>query len=521
MQANMAEVPANPNDNPHRYSRFWFRLFEILPGAIVWICLTGPFVLAYYYPLEVTIFVLLFDVYWLLKAISYAFILSSGYRHFKKTVQTNWMERLEELDQLSPEDQIKHDLIPWRDLYHAIILTTYKEGADILHYGLDSIANADYPPEKIIVILATEARAGAEDQQIAKQLAREYRSSFHKFLVSVHPDGIRGEVKAKGANATWAARQITVLLESEGIPLENVIVSTADADSRFHPQYFANLSYTYLTTEKRTQAAYQPVAMYFNNIWKAPMSSRIMAFSTTFWQLMESIRQYRLISFSTHSTSLKTLKDSNYWCTSIVNEDSRQFFRAYFHYGGKFRVIPLFMPMYMDAVHVPGRKASLRNLYLQQQRWAYGAEHFPYIVLESWRRKDIPFGSRFLQVFRAFSGSYSWATSAFFLTVVGWLPILLSPTFQQHVTSSNFPIVTKYLLSLTWIGLLASGIVTLKLLNTAFPKKKALSALPMLLQWLFVPITSIIFGAAPGIDSLTRLMLGRYLGFRVTEKAKA
>lgn len=519
--ATPTDQPANPNDNPRRYSRFWFRFLEILPGAVVWAALIAPFILAPFFPLQVTIFVILYDVYWLLRALGYGQILLKGYFRFKKTLATNWLERLEELDQLPEEDQKRFNLFPWRNLYHAVIITTYKEDASILKASIRSIIEANYPLDRIMLVLAIEERAGESARVTANTLKKEFGKHFSRFLISEHPENIIGEVKAKGANASWAARQLTKLVEREKIPLDHILISTADADSRFHKQYFSVLSYKYLTTENRVRACYQPVAMYFNNIWESPMISRVLAFGTTFWQLMESVRDYRLITFATHSTSLQTLRETGYWCTSIVNEDSRQFFRAYFHYNGKFRVIPLFVPIYMDAVFVGARWSTLRSLYLQQQRWAYGVEHFPYIVLESLRRKNIPLGSRVLQVFRAFSGSFSWATSAFFLTVVGWLPLLLSSSFQDHIAASKFPLVTQYLLSLTWVGLLISSIITLQLLNTVFAGQKSRADfLTMILQWLLVPIATLFFGALPGIDSQTRLMLGKYLGFRVTEKTR-
>jgi hypothetical protein len=42
----------------------------------------------------------------------------------------------------------------------------------------------------------------------------------------------------------------------------------------------------------------------------------------------------------------------------------------------------------------------------------------------------------------------------------------------------------------------------------------------MIVQWVFSPIVSSVFGSLPAIDAQTRLMFGRYMEFWVTPKVR-
>jgi hypothetical protein len=53
------------------------------------------------------------------------------------------------------------------------------------------------------------------------------------------------------------------------------------------------------------------------------------------------------------------------------------------------------------------------------------------------------------------------------------------------------------------------------------PKKYSVwRSVMMYVQWVFVPFVSVIFGSLPAVEAQTRLMLGQYLEFWVTPKAR-
>ena len=57
-----------------------------------------------------------------------------------------------------------------------------------------------------------------------------------------------------------------------------------------------------------------------------------------------------MVNFSSQAMSLKTLVDINFHDSTVVSEDSRQFYRSFFRYHGDHRAVPIFNPVHMDAV---------------------------------------------------------------------------------------------------------------------------------------------------------------------------
>ena len=490
-------------------TRLW-RFLEIFPGVTIWVAFIVPVVLSFFAPAVVASYVLVFDLYWLYKSVVMGYHLISGFRQMKRDMKVDWLERCRNLK----KEEI---YIDWKEIYHVVIFAISKESVETLIPSLQSIVDSDFPKNRVILVLATEKRFLENAQHNAKVLEEKFGDKFFKFLVSFHPD-IVGEVKAKGANVRYAAKKLQEFIDSKKIDYEKVIVTTCDADTRFHSKYLASLTYKYVTNPNRIQRSFQPIPLYSNNIWHAPAFSRIIAFGNSFWQMIEATRPWRLINFSTHAMSLKTLVDIDFWDVTVVNEDSRQYWRAYFKFQGDHEVVPIFTPVYMDAVLANDLWQTLKNQYLQKKRWYYGVEHFPYVVTQSLKAKQISIWDRLVKNYRLFEANYSLATSSIYIAVIAWLPLLFGPGFHETVLAQNLPIIIRILLGLTWFGLIASMIISMLLLPPKPPGFGRHKTLEMIVQWIFIPITAIFFSSLPAIDAQTRLMLGKYMTFWVTEK---
>src|SRR5258708_9460828 len=88
--------------------RFW----EILPGLQFWTVFFGSIILSIYRPLWAAIFIICFDLYWVLKAINVATHLFAAYRKFKVVVKIDWQNYLLKLNNFNSfgnflEEQIK------------------------------------------------------------------------------------------------------------------------------------------------------------------------------------------------------------------------------------------------------------------------------------------------------------------------------------------------------------------------------------------------------------------------------
>ncbi|MDO8582166.1 MAG: glycosyltransferase family 2 protein [bacterium] len=485
-----------------------YRFFEVIPAIVVWTTLIGSVVLSFTAPIIALYAIIAFDLYWLFRVTYFVFYLLIAWRRYREHVSIAWDKRLHASS------------LPWRTIIHCIFLPTYKEPISVIRKTLQALSTVRYDTKHFLIILAGEERDREHFLKIAETLQHEFQGVFFDFLVTLHPRNLPDEIPGKGSNLHYAGEKVQEYIDAKHIAYSDCIVSTFDIDTIVHPQYFSYLTYIYCSTPDRQRVSYQPVALYNNNIWESNVFIRVASFGTTFWLMTELVRPERLFTFSSHSMSWQALVDVGFWEKRIVTEDSRIFLQGLIHYQGNYRVQPLYIPVSMNTVMVDSLWRSLVNLYKQQRRWAWGIEHFPYMLWHFFFQKNtIPRSTKFFYLWNLGEGMFSWATAPLLIFVLGRFPFWFAgDALQKSALYHNTPFVLESLLRLAMIGIFVSAILSLLLLPPHPGKRHPFSSLIMLVQWILLPVTIILFGSIPAIEAQTRLALGKKLGFWVTEK---
>lgn len=484
------------------------RFLEILPGVVSWFLILFPLWGSLVVPQAVATYIIAFTVYWLYKSISVAVFATIGHLRVEASKRFDWMGDVT----VFPD---------WQKVRHIVVIPTYQEPLGTLERTLTLLTKQTFPRKRMHIILSFEVREGEAAAEKARKLKSAFGPHFGTFHTTFHPD-VPGEVKGKSSNSAWAARAIIEpQLVARGVVDERyATVTSQDADARFHPQYFAALAYYFLDHPKRYYRFWQPAVVFYNNIWRIPAPIRALV---TIWgvvHLFLLVRRDRLVNFSSYSTSLKLLRSFGYWDTDVIPEDYRVFFKAFFATKGKTEVEAVFLPVSMDAAQSTSFWKTMINQYEQVKRWAWGVADDQFVIRQAVLTDGIPWGDKALRILRLMEDHFLWPVNWFALTIGALLPPLLNPVFSRTVIGKTLPQVSSGILTISLVAIL----VVLYIDARTRPQRPAsVSKFRRLLQPLeliLLPVVGFFFNALPGLDAHTRLMLGRYLEYRVTEKVE-
>ncbi|MFZ2682343.1 MAG: glycosyltransferase family 2 protein [Patescibacteria group bacterium] len=481
-----------------------YRHLEVIPGLLSWGILSAAIVSAFVAPTVAVVFIIIFDLYWMLRVFYFIIHVIATYREYRRYLKIGWYEQLTALPN-------------WDSVYHLVMIPTYQEGLPILEEALESLLRSQYRKDRFIVVIGGEERDQENFQSHQEELQKRYGHHFADLLFTLHPKDTPGEIPGKGSNMRHMGHEVQKYLATKQINPDDIVVSAFDADTVAHPQYFACLAYQFRTVKNPHRSSYQPITLFSNNIWSAVAPVRVAAFGTVFWLFSELVRPERLWTFSSHSMSWRMLTEVGFWEPDLVSEDSRIFLQGFLHYDGDYRVTPIFLPVSMDAVEGGTYWQSLVALYKQQRRWAWGVEHFPYMIKKFQEHPKLPRRLKWLYIFNHLEGMFTWATAPFLIFVLGYLPFL-TVSNAESALFVNSPYTLEFMMRGATLGVFITGGLSFFLLPPRPNRSPRWNWLLMLCQWLLLPVTFILFGAIPALDAQTRFMLGKYLGFNVTKK---
>jgi hypothetical protein len=493
-----------------RYKKQINRGLEILPGMLTYVVLLSPFLLAIGLPLALIYLVIAADVYWFFKAFRIGVFVIIGYRKLRQAEKIDWLSKIQKE---YPEDLNR--------IYHLFAIPTYKESLEVLEPNFKAIVESNYPKDKLFIALGLEAKDTEIGPKNAQYLMEKYGDKIGGIFVSVNTLK-EGELQGPATNRNTALRNAKEEFEKRGIDLKNILVTTLDADFVIHHQFIAGATYTYLKqpAEERDRRSFTGAFLYNNNYWTTAAPMRVIALSTAFWQLSEMAFSDKYINFASLTMSFKSLWELGLWMPDKVNDDSGFYWKAYYHFNGDYKVIPHFLPISADAVQDVNLVKTLQNQYLQFRRWAYGVEHIPFIVTSYFKHKNMPFLDKTDKLLFVLWSYGSWATLALLVTFGGMIIPIVNPEFDKTIAAQNLPKISSVILTVTFFSLLITVVMHEKIVPPR-PKhwplwRKILSYV----QWIFVPILILTYGTIPALDAQTRLMLGKYMRFRVTNKAR-
>jgi hypothetical protein len=518
---------------PQTEDRNWrYRLFEILPAVLTYGILLLPVILGKYSPKLAAYFIIAYLLIWFIRAIGLDIRSIQGWRVLNEHKKLPWDQLNQDLEKLEVntpkppkwhgrnltrvEKYIGVNRIKPSQVYHAVVIAFYNESQSVVEPTVQSVLDADYDPKRIILFLAYEERGGPEIEKMARDLVKKFDNKFHYVEAVKHPGNIPGEMIGKGGNITFAGRRLKLYLEEAKIDPMHVVVTTLDSDNRPDKKYFGALTYTYCSTEEPKYASYQPVPMFLNNIWDAPAPMRVIATGNSFWNVILSVRPHMLRNFSSHAQPMAALIDTDFWSVRTIVEDGHQYWRTWFRYDGKHEVFPIYVPIYQDAVVADTYKRTIKMQFKQVQRWAWGASDIAYFANQAFFKiNNVPTHKKIAKGWRLLEGHLSWSTAPLILLLAAY------PPFLFHTSSylgNQLPQYASNLQRIAMVGILVSLFLSMRSLPPKPVRYKRRRTFWMVIQWIYLPITSIVFSSFAAINSQTRLLLGKYLGFNVTEK---
>ena len=517
------------------------RALDILPGACALFLISSLVWGTFFLPLPLAIMLVGFDLYWAWRSINTGIHVVRGHAILRRHRKVDWRQRYNEAAARGEA------YLRWEEVRHIVMIPSYKESVEKLTTTLQTLADQTLGGQQLVVVLALEgAEAGAAEK--AQILQEKFAGRFMLFFPTFHPPDIAGEIRGKSSNELWAARIAKrKLIDEMGYDLDLVTVTSCDADTQFPPGYFSCLTYKFATNRMRYRRFWQAPIFFYNNVWDVPAPLRLSNSLGGLNQLVKLTRKYAIrFPQSTYSLSLRMADEVDYWDPDIISEDWHMMLKCFFLLNGNVNVEPIFLVVGNDGVRAHGYFRTFWEHYQQSRRHAWGASDISYAIKMAWAHPEISLLQRYRRTWSVFENHVLWSSQWFLITVGRAIPaalVILATFFVTrhpvHYASPDFYIATRTVpasgavhLVPAWFNMMSAKILFPCIVPLAImvgfdtfmrpprPKTFPIWMYPVQFgQWFLMAPITFLFGALPGLDAQIRLILGKRLEYKCTEKA--
>ena len=194
---------------------------------------------------------------------------------------------------------------------------------------------------------------------------------------------MEGEIPGKCSNNNFALRESENILHADGYDTDNILVTTCDADNKFHPRYLVMLGDKFSSTPDPHSALYQSPLLYNWGLDEASAVTRVTGIVRASL-MMGALIPFNINTMSVFSFSGKLMKQGKFVHPNYKMDDIICLIRFMGITKQRLRVICV--PVFNLSGPTSGRviEDEIVEWARQARRWTIGAgEVFHYFVVKS------------------------------------------------------------------------------------------------------------------------------------------
>lgn len=235
------------------------------------------------------------------------------------------------------------------------------------------------------------------------------------------------------------------------------------------------------------------------------------------WQFFESQNPEFFRNFAVYGQTLECLHRADYWDRHSIVEDGMQYWRSYFGWKGKFRIIGTPAICEMDLVAEQNLYRTVKSQYKQLRRWSWGCTDIEFVIPKCMENTDIPKNEKIRKTVYLIQNHLFWSAGPFMLFFIGYIPGIFD-SIDHSLAVFTVPIASSIIFTILFATVIIPSLLSIHIMRrytTFTPWDYVMN----LIQWITVPLLTLTLFSIPAIESQIRLFFGRRIdSFDTTQK---